>query len=76
MNKIRKIWIGTSIKNDSMSWEVGQKVRLNREGSEFGTVHGIEKTGSGYDVLVKQGNIVKTWKSTSMDVTIEYDLAF
>ena len=74
MNKIRKIWIGQSIKTDSMSWEVGQNVGLGK--GERGIVDEIIQTEEGYEVLVKRGNEIVPWKYTNMKVTVEYDLVY
>lgn len=76
MNEIRKIWIGQSIKNDSMSWEIGQSVRLNKEGTEYGVIDSIHRTDDGYDINVKQDNLIRAWKSTNMKCTVEYNLIF
>ena len=74
MNKIRKIWIGQSIKTDSMSWEVGQNVGLGNK--ERGIVDEIIQTDEGYEVLVKKGNEIIPWKFTTMNVTVEFDLVY
>ena len=73
---IRKIWIGKTIKEDSMSWHVGQTVRLGRNG-ETGVIESIWETEAGvYEISVQIDNKVVPWKKTSMDVTIEYDLVY
>lgn len=72
---IRKIWIGKTIKEDSMSWHITQTVRLGRDG-ETGEIDHILEIDGGYEIFVKKGNTVIPWKKTSMDATIEYDIIF
>lgn len=72
---IRKIWIGKTIKEDSMSWHVGQTVRLGREGGT-GIVDHILETKDGYEIFVKKESTIVAWKKTSMDSTVEYDIVF
>lgn len=77
MNKIRKIWIGQTIKGqDTMSWELGQRIRLNKEATEFGVIDSINKNEEGYDINVKQGKLIRTWKKALNVAAIEYDLEF
>lgn len=75
MNLIRKIWIGKSIKEDSMSWHVGQTVNL---GGGTGVVNHIEYDDNlgVYHVYVKRGDSISIWKTSSMSTTVEYDLSF
>ena len=76
MKKIRKIWIGKGVKEDSMSWEVGQSVRLGRDPNNRGTIDEIVQAEEGYDIFVKQGKTIVPWKHTTMNVTVEYDLIY
>lgn len=78
MKEIRKIWIGKTIKEDSMSWHVGQRVRLGRKEGDQGVIDHIKisEDGKGYEVHVKKANLVFPWKYTTMDVTLEYDILF
>ena len=73
---IRKIWIGKSTKEDSMSWHVGQVVRLGKDPSEKGVINHIIIQDEKYEVFVKKGSVIVPWKSGNMDHTVEYDLTF
>lgn len=76
MKIIRKIWIGKSIKEDSMSWELDQSVKLGRGyDAPRGKVSAIIKEDDGtYTIYIKQGNQEMAWKRSSMDATVEYDV--
>lgn len=76
MKVIRKIWIGKTIKEDSMSWHVGQHVRLGKDPSEKGIISHIKEEGDGAVIYVKRDNKVMPWKKTSMNYTLEYDVVF
>ena len=76
MEIIRKIWVGRSIREDSMSWELGQWVRLGKDPKNKGKVSFIEKTDDGYVVFIEKDNQVMPWKKTNMAVTVEYDITF
>lgn len=77
MKRIRKIWVGTSIKGqDTMSWELGQKIRLNKEATEYGIIECIHKIDDGYEISVKQDNVIRVWKKAITIAAVEYDLSF
>lgn len=76
MKEIRKIWIGKNIKEDSMSWHVGQEVSLGRTGKARVDHIKVAEDGTGFEVHVKKDNLVFPWKYTTMDVTLEYDISF
>lgn len=80
MNAIRKIWVGSDLKEGAMSWELGQSVRIGPRGpkAKYAKVNHIVKEVDGtYTIHIKKdnGSIVK-WKSTGMDSTVEYDIEF
>ena len=76
---IRKIWVGSSVIGDSMSWHIGQEVRLGRDPKDKGVIdhiiEDVEKKGT-YHIHVKKGNSILPWKTTSMLTTLEYDLVY
>lgn len=76
MNVIRKIWIGKSTKEDSMSWHVGQYVRLGKDPEDTGKIDHIVVEEGEYKIYVKKGDSVIPWKSGNMTHTVEYDLVF
>ena len=53
MNAIRKIWIGKNLKEDAMSWELGQSVRIGPRGpkAKYAKVNHISKEDDGTSTI-------------------------
>ena len=74
MENIRKAWIGPSLKEASMTWEVGQPVYGGYKVSHF-----KEDTDTGtLSIYITKGDSSAKWKqyNSSMPWGVEYDLDF
>lgn len=71
MNNIRKAWIGPSLKDSSMSWEVGQSVYGGHKVHHF-----TENEDGSLYIYIGKGDLLKVWKkyNSSMPWGVEYDL--
>ena len=73
---IRKVWIGKTVKEDSMSWHIGQTVRLGRDGDTGVVDHILEPIEGTFEIYVKKGGSIILWKKSTMDAMAEYDIVF